>query len=162
MSMTLESKLASIPNTQFISELNAMLDKASLNASCDARLLVDVEGYAGMVELNDLAKKYFSLPTPFNQDSSAPLIESLIEKMEHYKLGKKILDLYSYEKRLEIVIPGPNRLPGLLSIKTDVIFSFTRTEFKKLFPNTLPTTIFGSSYIASKKMVDDLIGSILL
>jgi hypothetical protein len=158
MSITLESKLTSIPSNEIIPELSALVDKAHAKISWSGNRVVSVNGYNGEVEIDALARKYLQASF-FDRDSSA--CTPLAEVLGYYSLWKRIQDLYEdsekelsntrfYKHAISSLPPGPNRLArvrGLRSImasefsRISLPIEFTQTEFMAVWPNSIPLEV---------------------
>jgi hypothetical protein len=182
MSVTLASKLDSIPNHQIAPEINAMLDKASVSIAWTGKRIVHVEGYRGQVELGVLFRKYLQNPL-FDRDpsTSAPLADV----MECYWVCKRIQELYEGSDKVlsntllyKYFIPSLESRPCLsgggrelravndLCWTINIVIEFTPKEFRELWPDRplLPITREPNfaRCMATKKMLKDLVRSVLL
>jgi hypothetical protein len=168
--MTLSAKLDSIPKDQTVSELNTMLDTASVSISWYGERLVSIEGFEGTVEINQLVAKYLK---------ASPDIEdgiNLKERLDYYNLWTKVKrvckddkslndtwvyrylvsakeTLYNKAKPIDYIT---TRLKGsLYPSKNHMCFSFSAEDFKQLWPNENPELICNErDWVAKKEMVE--------
>ncbi|GEM_PF-3851329 len=177
--MTLDAKLTSIPKQNVVQELDIMLDNASVSISWYGERLTSVQGYTGVVEINQIVSLYLSA-SPKREDG----YNNLKERLEFYHLWNKVKALcknntslndtwiYTYlvpvkEIALTLAISRPidfliTPLKGTkFPSRNEWCFSFYPQDFKCLWPNTKPfhesRGLDGETWIATKELVEEYI-----
>jgi hypothetical protein len=82
--MKLDEKLNSISRNQILEELDRMLDHASVSISWKGRRMVKIEGYEGIIEIDQLSEKYLQAK-PFDSNE----FSNLKERLACYKLWSR-------------------------------------------------------------------------
>ncbi len=95
--MTLQAKLNSLQASQIVSEIDTMLNDATVTISWWGQRLVTIKGYEGSVVIDDLTQKYLQsnvFPNHLTaaQESELPTLE---ERLKCYDLWDKVKDLYT-------------------------------------------------------------------
>jgi len=145
----LENKLISTNEAQMATELNKLLDKARVSISWWGERLVEVDGYAGSVTIDQLATEFLRV-----DPRRRHVPPGLQERMHCYKLWDRVQKLYdqSYEQLKKtylyrFLVPllecpsnccredSPMAIIGEWDEDRDrVLFNFTQEELDRYFP----------------------------
>lgn len=175
--MSLSERLASIPYTETINELNTMLGDAHVFISWWGQRKVSIGGYEGSVDIDKIAIKFLR-SSPFTSS------ETLQSRLTADTLWERIKCLYEESDACLEQMPLYRWIVALKEIEfckaadpqtiirtswddhhRSLLFEFSPEEFTSYFPNQQPSSIRFNRLLATKKIIqkalqkDDLTNS---